>query len=43
VNRLAFIDIAGRLPVLQSRLRHRDPADQATSFWANPRRSCLLR
>jgi len=36
VIRPPLIDnVAGRLRVLQSRLRHRDPADQATSFWAN--------
>jgi hypothetical protein len=35
VTRPPLIDnVAGRLRVLQSRLRQRDPADQATSFWA---------
>ena len=36
MHRPPFIDtVAGRLRVLQSRLRHRDPADRATSFWAS--------
>lgn len=38
MNRPPMIDnVAERLRVLHSRLRHRDPADQATSYWANLR------